>query len=147
MSQYFSVGDETLWNPSNGASRMFLNQVAIFEVELGIPSGLGPMEADECQVDPAAFAAFTDALLHGTGRRTMPSYSRSPRDSSPPCWPWPDARAPRCAGHHLKPTPARDSEMYRPAQPFLPPWMTRLGGRGCGRSRGNWTDSWHADRS
>ncbi|MEU5426047.1 DUF6086 family protein [Streptomyces olivoreticuli] len=63
MSQYFSVGDETLWNPSNGASRMFLHQVAVFEVELDVTSGLGPMEADECQVDPAAFAAFTDALL------------------------------------------------------------------------------------
>ncbi|MFF4911001.1 DUF6086 family protein [Streptomyces sp. NPDC001260] len=63
MSQYFDVGDETLWNPSNGASRLFLRQVAVFEAELGIASGIGPMENDECQIDPAAFEVFVDALL------------------------------------------------------------------------------------
>ncbi len=30
MSQYFHIGDETLWDPSNGASRMFRRQVAVF---------------------------------------------------------------------------------------------------------------------
>ncbi|MEG9552478.1 MULTISPECIES: DUF6086 family protein [Streptomyces griseus group] len=44
MCQYLDMGDETLWNPSNGASRMFQRQVAIFEVELALPSGIGPME-------------------------------------------------------------------------------------------------------
>ncbi|WP_245985008.1 DUF6086 family protein, partial [Streptomyces tateyamensis] len=34
MSQYYNMGDETLWNPSNGASRLFLRQVAVFEEEL-----------------------------------------------------------------------------------------------------------------
>lgn len=63
MSQYFDVGDETLWNPSNGASGMFRRQVAVFEAELGLPSGIGPMENDECQVAPVAFGAFVDALL------------------------------------------------------------------------------------
>ncbi|MFG2483306.1 MULTISPECIES: DUF6086 family protein [Streptomyces] len=63
MSQYFDMGDVTLWNPSNGASRMFRRQVAVFEAELGLGSGIGPMENDECQVDPIAFAAFVDALL------------------------------------------------------------------------------------
>ncbi|MFD4219916.1 DUF6086 family protein [Streptomyces griseus] len=38
------MGDKTLWNPSSGASRMFQRQVAIFEVELALPSGIGPME-------------------------------------------------------------------------------------------------------
>ncbi|MEU6878846.1 DUF6086 family protein [Streptomyces sp. NPDC046712] len=63
MSQYFDIGDKTLWNPSNGASRMFQCQVAVFESELGIPSGIGPMENDECQIDPAAFKTFVNALL------------------------------------------------------------------------------------
>ncbi|WP_432170359.1 DUF6086 family protein [Streptomyces sp. 1222.5] len=63
MSQYFDIGDETLWNPSDGAARLFLRQVVVFEAELGLPSGLGPMENDECQVDPVAFGVFTHALL------------------------------------------------------------------------------------
>ncbi|MFF5969107.1 DUF6086 family protein [Streptomyces collinus] len=63
MSQYFDMGDETLWNPSNGASRMFQRQVAVFESELGLPSGIGPMANDECQIDPITFETFVKALL------------------------------------------------------------------------------------
>ncbi|MEU0451750.1 DUF6086 family protein [Streptomyces sp. NPDC006129] len=63
MSQYFDMGDETLWNPSNGASRMFRRQVAVFEAELGLSSGIGPMENDECQIDLVTFEAFVNALL------------------------------------------------------------------------------------
>jgi hypothetical protein len=63
MSQYFDMGNETLWNPSNGVSRLFLRQVRLFEVELGIPSGIGPMVNDECQLDPAEFEVFVNALL------------------------------------------------------------------------------------
>ncbi|MDX3850471.1 DUF6086 family protein [Streptomyces sp. AK02-01A] len=63
MSQYFEIADETLWNPSNGASRLFLRQVAVFEAELDLSSGIGPMENDECQIDPIAFETFVNALL------------------------------------------------------------------------------------
>lgn len=63
MSQYFDMGNETLWNPSSGASRMFQRQVAVFEAELDLPSGIGPMENDECQVSPDTFEAFVNALL------------------------------------------------------------------------------------
>lgn len=63
MSQFFDLGDETLWNPSNGAARLFLRQVAVFEAELGMPSGVGPMENDECQVEPAVLEVFANALL------------------------------------------------------------------------------------
>lgn len=63
MSQYFDIGDETLWNPSDGAARLFLRQVAVFEAELGLASGFGPMENDECRIDPVAFGAFVQALL------------------------------------------------------------------------------------
>ncbi|MFE7268935.1 DUF6086 family protein [Streptomyces sp. NPDC057592] len=27
MSQYYKLSDQTLWNPSNGASRLFMSQV------------------------------------------------------------------------------------------------------------------------
>ena len=63
MSQCFDIGDETLWNPSNGTSRMFQRQVAVFEAELELPSGIGPMENDECQISPDAFETFVNALL------------------------------------------------------------------------------------
>ncbi|MFJ9643642.1 DUF6086 family protein [Streptomyces sp. NPDC101206] len=63
MSQYYDVGDQTLWNPSNGASRLFMSQVRVYQAELGLPSGIGPMQGDECQIDPLVFKAFVDALL------------------------------------------------------------------------------------
>ncbi|PBC86909.1 MULTISPECIES: DUF6086 family protein [unclassified Streptomyces] len=63
MSQYYDMGDQTLWNPSNGVSRLFLRQVALHEEELALPSGIGPMDADECRIDPTDFTAFVDALL------------------------------------------------------------------------------------
>ena len=63
MSQYYELGDRTLWNPSNGASRLFMSQVTVYQAEVGLPSGIGPMEADECQIDPIAFEAFVIALL------------------------------------------------------------------------------------
>ncbi|MEV7616739.1 DUF6086 family protein [Streptomyces sp. NPDC089799] len=69
MSQYFDIGDETLWNPSNGASRLFRRHVALFEAELELPSGIGPMDWDECQIDPVVFRDFVHALL-GWHRRT-----------------------------------------------------------------------------
>lgn len=63
MSQYYDIDDRTLWNPSNGASRLFRRQVAVFEAELGLPSGIGPMLADESALDPTAFTVFVNALL------------------------------------------------------------------------------------
>lgn len=68
MSQYYDVGDETVWNPSNGAARLFHRQVALFEEELGLPSGIGPMEMDECQIDPAVLGVFAEALVARHGR-------------------------------------------------------------------------------
>ncbi|MFE9565689.1 DUF6086 family protein [Streptomyces sp. NPDC006487] len=78
MSQYYDLGDETLWNPSNGAARLFHRQVALFEAELGVPSGIGPMENDECQIDPAALGPFAEALItrHGlTGHAVIRALS------------------------------------------------------------------------
>ncbi|MGA5426211.1 DUF6086 family protein [Streptomyces koyangensis] len=63
MSQYYDVGDETLWNPSIGASRLFLAQVRLHEDELGMASGLGPMDMDECKIETGAFREYTEALV------------------------------------------------------------------------------------
>ncbi|WP_328381469.1 DUF6086 family protein [Streptomyces sp. NBC_00400] len=74
MSQYYVMGDQTLWNPSHGVSRLFLHQVPLHEAELGLPSGVGPMDADECRIDPTDFTAFVDALLarhRDTGHAVM----------------------------------------------------------------------------
>ena len=73
MSQYFDLGAETLWNPSNGAARLFLRHVRLYEEELGVPSGFGPMENDECTIDRDAFAAYVSALLdlHSRTRHTV----------------------------------------------------------------------------
>ncbi|WP_418957353.1 DUF6086 family protein [Streptomyces tritici] len=66
MSMYFEIGDETLWNPSNGAGRLFLRQVEVFEAELGLPSGIGPGrypgDPDVLGIDPVVYAAFVRAL-------------------------------------------------------------------------------------
>ncbi|MGW4443511.1 DUF6086 family protein [Streptomyces sp. NPDC004682] len=63
MSQDFLLGDETLWNPSNGAARLFRRQVEVFEAELGLPSGIGPLHSDESQLDLSLFTPFVHALL------------------------------------------------------------------------------------
>ncbi|MGW6742456.1 DUF6086 family protein [Streptomyces sp. NPDC055025] len=63
MSQYFDIGEKTLWNPSSGVSHLFQRQVEIFEAELKLSSGIEPMRNDECQIDPATFETFVNALL------------------------------------------------------------------------------------
>ncbi|KOX00746.1 hypothetical protein ADK65_14110 [Streptomyces sp. NRRL B-1140] len=71
MSMYFDVGDETLWNPSNGAGRLFLRQLEVFEAELGMPSGVGHRhegDPDTLEVDPAVYAAFVRRLVAWHGR-------------------------------------------------------------------------------
>jgi hypothetical protein len=67
MSMYFDIGDETLWNPSNGAGRLFLRQVEVFESELKLASGIGQGEnwgdPDTLEVDPALYADFVHGLV------------------------------------------------------------------------------------
>ncbi|MGI5374965.1 DUF6086 family protein [Streptomyces sp. CA-251387] len=67
MSMYFDIGDETLWNPSNGAGRLFLRQVEVFEAELELPSGIGQGkhwgDPDTLEVDPAVYAEFARGLV------------------------------------------------------------------------------------
>jgi hypothetical protein len=68
VSQYYELDGVTLWNPSNGASRLFLCQARVFEAQVGVVSGIGPMEADESQVSLALFEEFVSMLLAWRGR-------------------------------------------------------------------------------
>jgi hypothetical protein len=72
LDQNQAHGDEVVGQrPDDGVagprtpcqSRLFLRQVALFEEEVGVPSGIGPMEADEAEVSLASFGAFVSALL------------------------------------------------------------------------------------
>ncbi|WP_246886540.1 DUF6086 family protein [Streptomyces sp. GESEQ-4] len=82
MSKYFDMGDETLWNPSNGAGRLFLRQVEVFEAELKLPSGIGQGrywgDPDTLEVDPAVYAEFVHGLVAwhcGTGHSVIVALS------------------------------------------------------------------------
>ncbi|WJV51458.1 DUF6086 family protein [Streptomyces flavofungini] len=64
---YFDVGEETLWNPSNGAGRLFLRQTQVFEAELRLPSGIGPGkdrgDPDTLEIDASLYAEFVRGLV------------------------------------------------------------------------------------
>ena len=68
MSQYFDVGERTLWNPSNGPGRLFVSMAKALEPMAGLPSGIGvgrwgPGDPDCHGIDLVAFTRFTDALV------------------------------------------------------------------------------------
>ncbi|WP_034263746.1 DUF6086 family protein [Actinospica robiniae] len=68
MSQYFRLADVALWSPSNGASGLFLQQASVFEAQIGMTSGIGPMEEDEAEVDGALLGEFVSTLLDWRSR-------------------------------------------------------------------------------
>ncbi|WP_043635494.1 DUF6086 family protein [Nonomuraea candida] len=72
MSQYYQVGDHVLWNPSNGVSALFLRSAQALAPEAGLPTGLGPMRDDECQIDLKVFTAFVSALVDRYERSNHP---------------------------------------------------------------------------
>ncbi|MFF0446674.1 DUF6086 family protein [Streptomyces sp. NPDC004609] len=151
MSQYYELGDTTLWNPSNGASRLFIRQVEVFEAELGTPSGIHRSEAaDEYRIDPAGFELFVNALVtrhRRTSHGVILALSAVSRGSSPPRWRSRNARASRSAGHRRLRHRAKGSGTYRsPLIPRRPRAPTTTPGRtGCAERRGRWTGSWPAD--
>lgn len=63
MSQYYEVDREPVWNPGTLSSELFLANVRVYEGLLEVPSGFGPMRNDECQIDPAVFEGFVNAML------------------------------------------------------------------------------------
>ncbi|WP_431904792.1 DUF6086 family protein [Nonomuraea sp. bgisy101] len=72
MSQYFQVGDQVLWNASSGVAGLFMRSAEALSPETGLPTGLGPMESDECEIDLAAFTAFVSALIERYERSNHP---------------------------------------------------------------------------
>ena len=68
MSQYFQTGDRILWNPATTVAQVFLHAAESFARLADRPSGLGPMIADECEIDMPTFAEFTDSLISQYGR-------------------------------------------------------------------------------
>lgn len=68
MSQYFDVGEQTIWNPSNGPGTLFANMAKVLEPVAGSPSGIGigrwgPGDPDTHAIDLVAFTLFTDHLV------------------------------------------------------------------------------------
>ncbi|HJP75906.1 MAG TPA: DUF6086 family protein [Pseudonocardiaceae bacterium] len=64
MSQYYEVHGTTVWNPALGTSRQFLRFVRVFEIEVGVPSGIGPAEPNDIsEIDPEVFGAFVNELV------------------------------------------------------------------------------------
>ncbi|MGW3769590.1 DUF6086 family protein [Actinomadura verrucosospora] len=63
MSQFFQIGERVLWNPATGVAQVFLRAAESFATLTDLPTGLGPMEADECEIDIDVFSAFVDTLI------------------------------------------------------------------------------------
>jgi Family of unknown function (DUF6086) len=63
MSRYFQVGDQVLWNPSNGVAELFASTAEALVSTADAPTGIGPMEAHEYEIDLDTFGAFVDALV------------------------------------------------------------------------------------
>jgi hypothetical protein len=63
MSRYFQVGDQVLWNPSNGVAELFATTAEALVSTAGAPTGIGPLDADEYEIDLDTFGAFVDALV------------------------------------------------------------------------------------
>ncbi|WUA85930.1 DUF6086 family protein [Streptomyces pseudovenezuelae] len=146
---YFDISDETLWNPSNSAGRLFLRQVEVFEAELKLASGIGQGkywgDPDTLEVDPVVYAEFARGLVawhcqtghsviltlsEGSWRRR--SRSRGARESR---WRCPNRR-PAIRGVASSAT-YRFPAIHGPRQPpSPPPWIP---------GRGRWTAGWPAE--
>ncbi|MGY0002301.1 DUF6086 family protein [Micromonospora sp. I033] len=63
MSQYFQVGDLVLWNPSNRVAELFVRTSEAVAELVDVPTGIGPMRADDYAIDLDVFVGFVDALV------------------------------------------------------------------------------------
>ncbi|MFJ8914201.1 DUF6086 family protein [Amycolatopsis sp. NPDC102389] len=72
MSQYFQVGDRVLWNPSNGVSQLFLRSAEALAPVVDLPTGIGAMVSDECEIDMKVFEVFVNALVQRYRQSTHP---------------------------------------------------------------------------
>ncbi|GAB3337742.1 DUF6086 family protein [Micromonospora halotolerans] len=63
MSQYFQAGDLVLWNPSNRVAEWFACTSEALAELVDVPTGIGPMRADDYEIDLDVFVSFVDALV------------------------------------------------------------------------------------
>ncbi|MGW3119634.1 DUF6086 family protein [Streptomyces sp. NPDC001107] len=62
MSYPFEHGDQTLWDAGYHSGQLYFALARGAAEFLDVPSGLTPTHAGGCEVDPAAFSAFTARL-------------------------------------------------------------------------------------
>jgi hypothetical protein len=62
VSQYFQVGDQILWNPSNRVAKLFIRMADVAAEIAEQRPGIHDTGSDEYELDPVAFATFVDAL-------------------------------------------------------------------------------------
>jgi hypothetical protein len=62
MSQYFRVGSQVVWNPSNRVAELFVRTSEAIAPLVDLPTGIGPMRAGDYDVAPDAFVAFVEAV-------------------------------------------------------------------------------------
>ncbi|GAA4531360.1 DUF6086 family protein [Amycolatopsis samaneae] len=76
MSQNFWVGDEVVWNPSNGVGLLFVRSADAVAPLVGLPTGISPAlhlaDADEWAIDLPVFTAFVTALAEQYQRSNHP---------------------------------------------------------------------------
>lgn len=72
MSISFDLGDEVLWWPSNTPGRLFKGHAESIAAAFKIPSGLGEIIEDECEVDLSTFVAFVTAVMERYEETTNP---------------------------------------------------------------------------
>lgn len=72
MSISFDLGDEVLWWPSNLPAHLFKGHAESIAAALKIPSGLGDIIEDECEVDLPAFEEFVAAVSRQYDESTHP---------------------------------------------------------------------------
>jgi hypothetical protein len=72
MSISFDLGDEVLWWPSNFPAHLFKGHAESIAGALKMPSGLGDIIEDECEVDLPAFETLVAAAMHRYEETTHP---------------------------------------------------------------------------
>jgi hypothetical protein len=63
MSQYFEIGDKVLWNPATRVAELYVRLAEAMAPIVDRPTGIGPVIADEYEIDLPVFEAFVLALL------------------------------------------------------------------------------------
>jgi len=63
MSQYFQVGDQVVWNPALGVGELYARMAEAIAPLVDVPTGVGPVVADEYQLDLPVFQTFVESLI------------------------------------------------------------------------------------